>query len=80
MTKGENFKKNLPTAKEFKITFELDFEKEKANLKAKIYELGQKGEDVIKVKTHPFFGKMSPSEWGVLFYKHLDHHFKQFGV
>ncbi|MBC7525196.1 MAG: DUF1569 domain-containing protein [Flavobacterium sp.] len=78
--KGEDFKKNLPTVKEFKITSELNFEIEKAISKAKIYELGQKREVVIKVKTHPFFGKMSQVEWGVLLYKHLDHHFKQFGI
>ena len=29
---------------------------------------------------HPVFGKMSPTDWGVLGYKHIDHHLKQFGV
>lgn len=29
---------------------------------------------------HPLFGKLSPRAWGVLTYKHLDHHLKQFGV
>lgn len=29
---------------------------------------------------HPVFGKLSEKDWGVLGYKHLDHHFKQFGV
>jgi hypothetical protein len=29
---------------------------------------------------HPFFGKMSSREWGILGYKHIDHHLKQFGV
>lgn len=29
---------------------------------------------------HPFFGKMSVKEWGVIVYKHTDHHLKQFGV
>jgi hypothetical protein len=26
------------------------------------------------------FGKISGSAWGVLHYKHLDHHFRQFGI
>ena len=29
---------------------------------------------------HSFFGKMTPEEWAVLMYKHLDHHLRQFGV
>jgi len=29
---------------------------------------------------HPLFGRMSPRDWGVLLYKHCDHHFRQFGV
>ncbi len=32
--------------------------------------------------THPhsFFGKLTPEEWAVLMYKHVDHHLRQFGV
>jgi hypothetical protein len=29
---------------------------------------------------HSFFGKMTPEEWAVLMYKHMDHHLRQFGV
>jgi len=29
---------------------------------------------------HPAFGAMSGREWGVLQYRHLSHHFRQFGV
>lgn len=29
---------------------------------------------------HPTFGPLSPAEWGRLCWKHLDHHFRQFGV
>lgn len=29
---------------------------------------------------HPIFGKMSNKDWGVLCYKHIDHHFRQFKV
>ena len=29
---------------------------------------------------HPAFGTLSPRAWGVLCYRHLDHHLKQFGV
>lgn len=29
---------------------------------------------------HPFFGAMTARDWGVLLYKHVDHHLRQFGV
>ena len=29
---------------------------------------------------HPFFGMMSLKQWGVIFGKHIHHHFNQFGV
>jgi len=29
---------------------------------------------------HPNWGRLSRREWGVFFYRHLDHHLKQFGV
>ena len=29
---------------------------------------------------HPAFGKLSERAWGVLVYKHMDHHLRQFGA
>jgi hypothetical protein len=29
---------------------------------------------------HPAFGKLSSNAWGVLGYRHTDHHFRQFGI
>jgi hypothetical protein len=29
---------------------------------------------------HPYFGKLSTRTWGVLGYRHMDHHLRQFGV
>jgi len=29
---------------------------------------------------HPLFGAMSGRAWGVLAYRHCDHHFRQFGI
>jgi hypothetical protein len=29
---------------------------------------------------HPIFGAMSGRAWGVLAYRHCDHHFRQFGI
>jgi hypothetical protein len=29
---------------------------------------------------HPLFGKLSKRAWGVLIYRHMDHHLRQFGA
>jgi hypothetical protein len=29
---------------------------------------------------HAAFGRLSGAQWGVLMYRHTDHHFRQFGV
>jgi hypothetical protein len=29
---------------------------------------------------HPVFGRMTPKAWGVLGYRHMDHHLRQFGI
>lgn len=29
---------------------------------------------------HPIFGPLTPAEWGIWSYRHVDHHFRQFGV
>lgn len=33
-----------------------------------------------KFGRHPAFGEMSPAEWQIWAYKHVDHHLRQFGV
>ena len=73
-------RKNSPTAPEIKITDERNFQKEKMNLTSALQKMGTEGERIAKAQTHPFFGKMSPNEWGRLTYKHNDHHLKQFGA
>lgn len=73
------FKKNSPTAPEFIFKDDYGFETTKAELINKTKEF-QKGIEVIKIKVHPFWGKLSQEDWNNLQYKHLDHHLKQFGV
>ena len=38
------------------------------------------GEEKCTTYPHPFFGKVTPREWSIGMYKHLDHHLRQFGV
>jgi hypothetical protein len=74
------FSKGLPTDKSFIITEDKNTEFEKENLIILINRFTNSGHSGITKHPHPFFGKMTPEEWGILQYKHLDHHLRQFGV
>ena len=78
--KSKQFNKNSPTAPEFKIRDTPDFTIEYNVLLEMITRFREKGPSVIKTNKHPFFGEMTDEEWGILNYKHLDHHLRQFGV
>ncbi|NJM78561.1 MAG: DUF1569 domain-containing protein [Flavobacterium sp.] len=67
------FKKNSPTAKEFIRKDTYDFELTKTELIQKVEKLGE-GFQVIKIETHPFWGKLNETDWNNLQWKHLDHH------
>ena len=75
----DSWRKNLPTAKGFKITEEKNFKKEKEALESMIVAFHAK-KSQTKWNPHPVFGKFTPEQWGKMQYKHLDHHFRQFGV
>jgi hypothetical protein len=36
--------------------------------------------DLAKYGTHPIFGVMSRADWLIWGFRHMDHHFRQFGV
>ncbi len=74
------WKQNLPTAPNFIIKNERDFEKEKAGLLEMINAFYQKGPKNVGLYPHPMFGSFTKEQWGMSMYKHLDHHLRQFGV
>lgn len=80
MTNEKPFPKSAPTAKEFKVAPQQDFEVEKGKLKENVRRFAKLGEAHFDGKDYRSFGKMSAKEWSNLFYKHLDHHLRQFGV
>ena len=80
LLKPASFKKNLPTDKHFIVTSEGDFEKAKQELISYVEKFITLGELALTNEPHPFFGKLKPEEWGILHYKHLDHHLRQFGA
>ena len=73
-------KKNSPTNPAFIIKSTEGFDKERQNLISLINQFCQGGELKCTTNPHSFFGKLTPTGWGSLQYKHLDHHLKQFGA
>ena len=49
-------------------------------LKTLIRDMHDAGATNSNGRVHSFFGKMTGAEWGVLQYKHVDHHLRQFGA
>lgn len=74
------YPKNSRTAPNFVIADARDFEKEKARLIAHIKDTEAKGSAYFEGKESSAFGKLTARQWSVQFYKHLDHHFTQFGI
>lgn len=75
----KSFKQNLPTDKNFIIKDAREFVVEKQELLTVIKKFAESAETQA-LHSHPFFGKMNREEWGILSYKHLNHHLEQFGV
>ena len=74
------YKKSSQTAPYFIISDSRDFEKEKQILINYIKESESKGVAYFEGKESVSFGVLTSKEWSNLFYKHLDHHFNQFGI
>jgi len=74
------YKKNSRTAPEFLITDAKNFELEKNRLVDFINRTQRLGANHFENKASHAFGSLTSKEWNMMFYKHLDHHLKQFGV
>ncbi len=73
-------RKNSPTAKGLIVVDERDFGTERERLLGLIDRFAAGGAAGCTRNPHSFFGKMTPEEWAILMYKHVDHHLRQFGV
>jgi Protein of unknown function (DUF1569) len=73
-------RRDSTTAAEMVVTGEPDFEASRARLVELIEAFVAGGPERCTDWPHMFFGRLTGEEWGVLVYKHLDHHLRQFGV
>jgi uncharacterized protein DUF1569 len=76
----KEFPKNSPTDPTFVISDAKDFAREKEYLTALVGRFCAAGPAQAGKHTHSFIGRLSGEEWGVVMYKHLDHHLRQFGA
>ena len=74
------FKRNSPTDPALVVTGDCDLEAERIRLLRLIDRFVAAGPAGCTTHPHSFFGRMTPDEWAVLTYKHLDHHLRQFGA
>jgi hypothetical protein len=71
--------KNVPTARELKLRAPGEWDAEITRLRGALESFGAQHART-DWPLHPIFGRMSASAYGVLAYKHTDHHLRQFGV
>jgi len=76
----EMFSKNIPTTKEFLVPDNNDFHNNKTILIDYINKYSLTDVNDTKMAPHPYFDDMSVTEWGMLIWKHTNHHLTQFGV
>ena len=76
----EPMRRNSPTVKGLVVQDERDLGKEQERLRGLIDRFAAGGPTGCTKHPHSFFGRLTPEEWAILMYKHLDHHLRQFGV
>ena len=75
------FPKNLPTAPELQKSEPGEWSEDMRDLKELVRRAVQKQADPkARWPDHPAFGAISSKAWGVLGYRHTDHHLRQFGL
>jgi len=73
------FPKGAPTAPKLIPDVAASFEEERAAVLELLERIGT-GPREGEGPAHPLFGPLTRHEWGVVTYKHTDHHLRQFGA
>lgn len=73
------FPKGVPTAPELLEGSDESIDAARADLRSAIAAFHARS-DVLQWHDHPAFGSMTRRAWGVLTYRHCDHHLRQFGA
>jgi hypothetical protein len=73
-------RRNSPTVEGMEVRDERDIEVERTHLYELIDRFVADGPAACTTHPHSYFGRLTPDQWSVLMYKHLDHHLRQFGA
>ena len=73
-------RRNSPTMEEIIVRNQPDFATEQARLIEALNQFSAAGPQGCTSHPHAFFGPLTPGEWAIVMYKHIDHHLRQFGV
>ena len=71
---------NSPTAKTLIVSDPRELAAERDRVITLLDRFTTSGPAGCTVQQHSFFGRLTPMEWAILMYKHIDHHLRQFGV
>lgn len=71
------YSKGLPTASAYIIKHSPEFDVSKDEIISLIKKFNEAN---LTREPHSMFGKMTPDEWGISTWKHIDHHLNQFGA
>ena len=74
------YKKNSPIAPDFQPWQDKDLATEKKRLIDFITKAQQDEVDFYMGRESNSFGALTAEKWNNMYYKHLDHHLRQFGV
>jgi hypothetical protein len=77
---NDPMRRNSPTAKSLIVLHEPELDAAKNRLTILIDRFATAGPAGCTSHPHPFFGNLTPDQWAILMYKHLDHHLRQFGA
>jgi Protein of unknown function (DUF1569) len=73
-------RRNSPTIKELLLIDQHNIGTERERLRGAIDRFQMAGPAGCTTHPHVFFGRLTPEQWAILMYKHVDHHLRQFGV
>ncbi|MGO9434585.1 MAG: DUF1569 domain-containing protein [Terracidiphilus sp.] len=76
----EPMRRNSPTSPDLVVEGPCDLLQQRQRLYGQIDRFVAGGPAACTTSPHPFFGRLTPEEWAILMYKHLDHHLRQFGA
>ncbi|MEO6260141.1 MAG: DUF1569 domain-containing protein [Thermoanaerobaculia bacterium] len=71
--------RSLPTAQELLPTESLEIDESNRELRRLLADFNSADRN-RPLPRHPAFGRLGSHPWGVLMWRHLDHHLRQFGV